>query len=125
MTFAPYANETAGFDVTFTVTNTGDVAGSEVAQVYLGEAQLPEGLQSAKVQLAAFEKVRDLEPGESREVTLHVNERSLSYWNSDQEELTEREDGTKDKWTVATGARTIYVGAASDNLPLSAEVEVG
>lgn len=125
VTFAPYANETAGFDVTFTVTNTGDVTGSEVAQVYLGEAQLPEGLQSAKVQLAGFEKVRDIEPGESREVTIHVSERALSYWNSNQEELTEREDGTKDKWTLATGARTIYVGAASDNLILNAEIEVG
>ncbi len=125
VTFAPAANETAGFDVTFTVTNTGDVTGSEVAQLYLGEAQLPEGLQSAKVQLAGYEKVRDLVPCESREVTLHVSERALSYWNANQEELTEREDGTKGKWTVATGARTIYVGAASDDLILSAEVEVG
>ena len=49
----------------------------------------------------------------------------LSYWNSNQAELTEREDGTKDKWTVAAGTRTLYVGAASDNLILSADIEVG
>lgn len=54
-----------------------------------------------------------------------MNERSLSYWNSNQAELTEREDGTKDKWTVAAGTRTLYVGAASDNLILSADIEVG
>ncbi len=58
-------------------------------------------------------------------MTIHVNERSLSYWNSNQAELTEREDGTKDKWTVAAGTRTLYVGAASDNLILSADIEVG
>ncbi|MBR2257526.1 MAG: glycoside hydrolase family 3 C-terminal domain-containing protein [Blautia sp.] len=116
--------EQVGYDVTFTVTNTGEVTGSEVAQVYLGEAQVPEGIQSAKVQLAGFEKIKDLEPGSSREVTIHVNERSLSYWNANQDDLTEREDGTKDKWTLAQGSRTIYVGSASDQLMLSAEADV-
>ena len=124
VTEASAEGEQVGYDVTFTVTNTGDVTGSEVAQVYLGQAEVPEGIQSAKVQLAGFEKVQDIAPGESREVTIHVSERSLSYWNSNQEELNEREDGTKDKWTIATGTRTIYAGAASNDLPLSQDVEI-
>ena len=124
VTEAPAEGESIGYDVTFTVTNIGDVTGSETAQLYLGEAEVPDGLQSSKYTLAGFEKVKDLEPGESREVTIHVPERELSYWNTDQEELNEREDGTKDKWTVATGERTIYVGAASDNLILQETVDV-
>ena len=32
-------SDTVGYDVTFTVTNTGDTAGTETAQVYLGEAE--------------------------------------------------------------------------------------
>ncbi len=115
--------ESVGYDVTFTVTNTGDVAGTEIAQVYLGEAEVPEGIQMAKYQLCGYEKMKDMEPGESRTVTIHVDERSLSYWNTDGEEI-EREDGTKDKWTVAEGTRTIYVGAASDNLILKSEITV-
>lgn len=118
------AGESAGYDVTVTVTNTGDVAGSEVVQVYLGEADVPEGIQSAKYQLAGYEKVKDIQPGESREVTIHVTERSLSYWNSNQEALNVNSDGTKDKWTVAEGSRAIYVGAASDDLRMSATVNV-
>lgn len=116
-------SDTVGYDVTFTVTNTGDVAGTETAQVYLGEAEVPEGVQMAKYQLCGYERVEDLQPEESRTVTIHVDERALSYWNTDGE-LQEREDGIKDKWTVAEGERTVYVGAASDNLILQENIDV-
>lgn len=115
--------EDVGYDVTFTVTNTGDRTGTEIAQVYLGEAQVPDGIQSAKYQLCAYERIEDLKAGESREVTLHINQRSLSYWNTNGT-MTERSDGTQDKWTLATGNRTIYVGPSSDNLTLQSTVDV-
>jgi beta-glucosidase-like glycosyl hydrolase len=124
VTEATEDGESIGYDVTFNITNTGDVAGDEVAQIYLGEAEVPEGIQSSKYTLAGYQKVKDIQPGETREVTIHVSERSLSYWNSNQTELTEREDGTKDKWTVATGTRTIYVGAASDDLILQEDITI-
>lgn len=126
VTEAAEEGEEYGYDVTFTVTNTGDVAGSETAQVYLGEVEVPENIMIAKYQLAGFVKVKDLEPGESQTVTVHIDQRSLSYWdvNIDDENMYQREDGTQDKWTVATGERTIYVGAASDNLILSENVTV-
>ena len=116
--------EKAGYDVTFTVTNTGDVAGSEVAQVYLGKAQVPEGIQTSKYALAGYQKVKDIQPGETRTVTVHISERSLSYWNSNQTTLNVNSDGTQDKWTLATGTRTIYVGASSDKLLMNKKVNV-
>lgn len=116
--------ESCGYDVTFTVKNTGSVKGSEVAQIYIGQADLsllPKGIQSAPVQLVGFNKVKDLEPSESRKVTIHLDERALSYWDSTRsdDDLITYSDGSSGKWTVASGDRKIYVAAASDNLLLS------
>lgn len=116
--------ESVGYDVTFRVKNTGTTTGSETAQIYLGRANVPEGIQSSKYQLAGYQKIKNIKPGETRKVTIHVSERSLSYWNSNQETLNVNSDGTKDKWTVAEGERTIYVGAASNDLKMNKTVKV-
>ena len=110
-----------GTDVTFTVTNTGDRPGTEIAQVYLGAAEVPAHIQMAAKQLCGFARIEDLKPGESRTVTATIPERTFCYWNTAQE-LTARPDGTKDKWVKATGAREVYVGPASDHLPLSGTI---
>ena len=46
-----------------------------------------------------------------------MSQRSLSYWNQNLEDVL-------DKWTIAEGERTIYVGNASDNLILEEKVDV-
>jgi beta-glucosidase len=104
------ATAAAGSTVTvsFDVTNTGSVAGAEVAQVYVSDP-------SAKVsrperELKGFEKVR-LAPGETRRVTLNLDARAFSYW-----------DSTAHKWTIDPGKFVIRVGDSSENTPLSAEV---
>lgn len=124
ITRANSEGEKAGYDVTFTITNTGDVAGSETAQIYLGAFDAPEGIQTSKHTLAAFQKVKDIQPGESREVTIHVGERALSYWNSNQDDYNVNEDGTMDKWTVAEGERTIHVAASSKDYRLESVIDV-
>ncbi len=118
--------EEYGYDVTFTVTNTGDVTGTEIAQVYitgLDEEELPDDVQTFEKQLCGFSRIEDIEPGESRTVTIHVNQRSLSYWYTNGE-IIEREDGTSDKFYVFPGERTVMVGAASDDLILMDTVEI-
>jgi beta-glucosidase len=110
-------------DVTFTVRNTGDVAGTEIAQVYLGKTQVPAHIQMAEKQLCGFARLEDLQPGEQRTVTITIPQRSLCYWDPAQP-LTTRPDGTRDKWVTATGERTVYVGPASDQLPLQTQILV-
>ena len=113
--FSVEKTEGPGLDISLTVTNTGDMAGDEIVQVYLGQAQVPDYAQSPKKQLAAFLRVEDLQPGECRAVTLHVGPRELSYWDILQP-LQQRPDGTKDKWVIARGPRTVMIGSASNRI---------
>lgn len=97
---------TDGLQVSFTLTNSGAVAGSEVPQVYVGRpdnAPVPMARQA----LAAFDRV-DLAPGESREVTLIVPRRQMSYW-----------DEASHAWQMPAGARSVAVGASSRDLRLT------
>jgi beta-glucosidase len=94
--------------VTFDVTNSGSVAGAEVAQLYVSDpsakAQRPER------ELKGFEKVR-LAPGETKHVSLTLDARAFSYW-----------DESAHKWTIDPGRFVVRVGDSSENTPLSADV---
>lgn len=111
----------SGANVTFTVTNTGAVPGTEIAQVYLGAGEVPAGVQMAAKALCGFARLENLQPGESRTVTVSIPERSFCYWNASGEPVA-RADGTKDKWVRTEGKRKVWVGAASDELILEGEV---
>ena len=92
------------------VTNTGTRTGSEVVQVYVAD---PESQVTRPTrELKGFAKVR-LEPGESREVTVTLGARDLSYWHP----------GLR-RWVVEGGAFRIEVGASSRDLSGSVEVQV-
>lgn len=124
-TVTPSEDEEQQFDVSVTVTNTGDTAGSEIVQIYAGPTyNIPESVQTTKKQLVAFGRAEDLKPGESVIVKMQISKQMMSYWYSDQEELTQREDGTKDKWVLATGERELMLAKASDNIVETKIVEV-
>ena len=63
-----------GLTVTADVTNSGSVAGDEVAQLYLTPPHTP---VSPNIALAGFERVH-LAPGETRHLTFTLNPRTLS-----------------------------------------------
>ena len=96
--------------VTLTVTNTGSRAGAEIVQVYAAkpDAQIFRPAQELK----AFTKVW-LEAGESKTVTLPLDDKAFRYWNT-----------KTDSWEVEGGTYELRVGASSADIRLTAAVGV-
>ena len=96
--------------VTFTIKNTGDVAGAEIAQVYVGK---PESrVFRAPKELKGFVKVY-LEPGEEKKVSVELDDRAFAFWNT-----------ATDGWCVESGEYNILVGASSRDIRLEAAVKM-
>lgn len=65
--------------VSTTVTNSGDLAGDEVVQLYIHQQA---GRASRPVrELKGFQRVT-LKPGETRTVSFTLDEGSVQYWNA-------------------------------------------
>jgi beta-glucosidase len=84
--------------VTARLTNTGKVAGSDVAQLYLGD---PPAAGEPPRQLRGFQKVT-LNPGQATTVTFTLDSYDLSYWNA-----------SASNWVVPSGQFHVYVGDSS------------
>ena len=94
---------------TVTVQNTGQRAGTEVAEVYV---QLPKGSGENFRRLAGWQRV-PLSPGESKTVTVPMESLALASWNEGNE-----------SWTWMPGTYTVTVGGSSRDLSLRAETSV-
>ncbi|GAA1995371.1 glycoside hydrolase family 3 C-terminal domain-containing protein [Catenulispora subtropica] len=95
--------------VSATVTNTGSVAGSDVAQLYVAD---PASTGEPPKQLKGFQRVT-LDPGASTTVHFTVGTHDLAYWNE-----------TAHGWTTPAGTYGVLVGDSSRDLPLSGSVAV-
>jgi beta-glucosidase len=88
--------------ITFTVKNTGSVAGAEVAQLYIHDVKST--IDRPVKELKGFKKVL-LQPGQSKTVTLPVAWKDLAFWD----ELTHQ-------WKVEPGSYSIEVGSSSQDI---------
>ena len=96
--------------VAFDVTNTGKVAGAEVAQLYVSDPSAE--VSRPERELKGFEKVR-LAPGETKHVTVSLDARAFSYWDEDSH-----------GWKIDPGKFTILVGDSSENTPLHGDIRL-
>lgn len=67
------------FDVT--VTNTGDVAGKDVVEVYYNPPYTNGGIEKAAANLVRFDKTETLEPGESETISITFNEEDMASYD--------------------------------------------
>jgi beta-glucosidase len=95
--------------VTFTITNTGNRAGAEVAQVY---ASLPAAAAEPPKRLVGWSKVK-LNAGESKEVAVEVDPKYLSIFNVEH-----------NGWQLLPGDYGFMVGGSSQSLPLKQSVSL-
>ena len=98
-------------EVSITVSNTGKVAGKEVAQVYV---QPPKGrLEKPCQELKAFAKTRELKPGESQTLTMTIPVRDLASF-----------DEAGSQWLTEAGTYTFRIGNSSRDIATTAQLQL-
>ncbi|KAJ5753743.1 Fn3-like domain-containing protein [Penicillium nucicola] len=104
------------FDVSFTLRNTGSVAGGDVPQLYIGPpsgaARKYPGIQFAVSALAGFDSV-ELSRGAARRVTFQISKRQLSFWNQ-----------VDRSWVLAEGTREVWIGTDAQTAVLKGTIEI-
>ena len=95
---------------TFTLTNTGDRDGAEVAQLYVS-AQC-KGVYRPVKELKGFKKVF-LKAGESKQVTIELDDKAFRYFNV-----------KTNKFEIEPGVYDILIGASVADIKLSGSVRL-
>ena len=93
--------------VTATVTNTGSIHGAEVVQLYIAPPK--NGIHRPLKELKGFARV-ELAPGESRQVTFTLDERSFAVW--------------ADGWKVPGGSYEVLLAASAQDIRMRGFAEV-
>ena len=91
-----------------TVTNTGDVAGKSVAQLYVQAPYTEGGLEKSAIQLIGFAKTQVLEPGASETVTITFDPQYFASYDDE----AEKADGTVGAWVLEAGDYYFSIGNA-------------
>jgi beta-glucosidase len=89
--------------VSFTIKNTGQYAGEEVAQMYLQDV-VAQPVRPVK-ELKAFKKLM-LQPNESKTVSFVINKEKLSFYNDQLQ------------WITQPGKFNLFIGSASNDIRL-------
>ena len=124
-------------EVRFTLRNTGERTGAEVAQVYAGT--LPTDVPTPPKQLAGWAKV-ELDPRERQRVTVRLACKSLAYWDAgantdaghsegeanatDPQGTDPPSENTDGQWVMPTGPVTLYIGSSVRDIRLTETVDL-
>lgn len=96
--------------ISFTIKNTGKMAGAEIAQVYIKQEKST--LPRPEKELKGFRKIF-LQPGEQKQVTLTLKEDAFQYY-----------DDEEGRWILEPGVFDILVGSSSRSIRLKGKVNL-
>jgi beta-glucosidase len=89
--------------VSATVQNTGSKPGQEAVEVYISA---PNGkLEKPKLELKAFEKTKELKPGQKQQLTFELDAKDLASF-----------DESQSAWILEKGTYQVKVGSSSENI---------
>ncbi|MDD2797355.1 MAG: glycoside hydrolase family 3 C-terminal domain-containing protein [Bacteroidales bacterium] len=95
--------------VTFNITNTGNVDGAEVAQLYIKDVKASE--DRPEKELKNFEKVF-LKKGETKTLSMEITKQQLAFFSK-----------VKHKWVNEAGQVGFLVGSSSRDIRLKTEIK--
>lgn len=107
------AKATAGkesVEVTFTLSNNGQRQAEDVCQVYVSRPDSK--IERPAYELKGFTRV-SLDAGQQQMVTVSIPREALRHW-----------DETTHQWALEPGKAVLRIGGSSENLPISAEVNL-
>ena len=81
------------------VTNTGDVAGKDVVQVYFSAPFYEGGIEKSAIELAAYAKTKELSPGESEVLEISFATEDMASYDA----------ATEEAWVLDRGDYKIHV----------------
>ncbi|MDL4839817.1 beta-glucosidase family protein [Aquibacillus rhizosphaerae] len=96
--------------LTFTIKNVGEVAGEEIAQIYI--RALTSTVFRPKKELKGFTKVF-LEPHQSKQIRIDLEEHDFAYYNT-----------SINEWAVESGKYEIQIGSSIDDIRLTEIIDI-
>ncbi|WP_197492191.1 glycoside hydrolase family 3 N-terminal domain-containing protein [Arachidicoccus ginsenosidimutans] len=95
--------------VSFSVTNTSNIDGDEVPQLYIHQKYA--STVRPRLQLRAFDRIH-LKAGETKTVTFFITDEQLRNWTA------------QEKWEVEKGEYEILIGASSNDIRLKGSINL-
>jgi beta-glucosidase len=98
-------------NVMVTATNSGNLAGKEVVQVYTSKPETT--IDRPLKELRTFAKTKSLFAGEATSLTLQIPVSELRYWSEEES-----------RWILEKGVYSIEIGTSSRDIGLSMEIDI-